>query len=204
MERQRKRRCDTIGHKVYDWGINDYGGLVKINGKMIPGYNTWYHLIQRCHNPRDLKRNPTYKDCVICEEWRYFSVFKTWFDEHCVVGYELDKDIIKKGDKVYSTEFCCFVPHAINCLFIKSNAARGKYPIGVFWRERDKCFNASCCVYGKNIYLGSFKTPELAFNAYKKAKEAYIKKVACQYFLDDKITLRVFHALMDYVVLITD
>jgi hypothetical protein len=50
--------------------------------------------------------------------------------------------------------------------------------------------------------LGYYKTSEEAFNAYKKAKEAYIKEVAEEW--RDSIDSRVYEALTNWVVEITD
>ena len=52
--------------------------------------------------------------------------------------------------------------------------------------------------------MGTFKTPEEAFSAYKVAKEAYIKEVATKYYNDGKIARNVYDALMNYKVEITD
>ena len=52
------------------------------------------------------------------------------------------------------------------------------------------------------MYLGCFNNPEDAFQAYKLAKEAYIKDVANKW--KDKIDLRVYNALMSYKVEIND
>ena len=43
----------------------------------------------------------------------------------------LDKDILCKGNKVYSRETCIFVPERINLLFTKCDNRRGDSPIGV-------------------------------------------------------------------------
>jgi hypothetical protein len=51
-------------------------------------------------------------------------------------------------------------------------------------------------------YLGHFHTPELAHNAYKQAKEAYIKSQAEKW--KALIDPRAFAALMAYTVSITD
>ena len=91
-------------------------------------------------------------------------------------GWCLDKDILVKGNKIYSPETCCFVPKGINLLFGKNNAKRGNYPIGVC-KFKNK-FQATINIKGKTISLGHFDTPEEAFEAYKTAKEAYIKEVA--------------------------
>ena len=55
---------------------------------------------------------------------------------------------------------------------------------------------------GKREYLGSFKTEIEAFNAYKTAKELYIKEVANKF--KSQIDLRAYNALMSYEVMIDD
>ena len=113
----------------------------------------------------------------------------------------LDKDIIKKGNKVYSPNTCVFVPHSINTLFVKSNKVRGEYYIGVY--KNGNKFEAQLSKgNGKQIPLGLYDTPEEAFLTYKQAKEAYIKEVAEEY--KGKIDPRAYEALMKYEVEITD
>lgn len=62
------------------------------------------------------KNKPTYEGCTVCDEWLYFSNFKKWFDENYIEGFQLDKDIIIRGNKVYSPQTCCFVPKEINII----------------------------------------------------------------------------------------
>ena len=50
--------------------------------------------------------------------------------------------------------------------------------------------------------LGYFETPKEAFQAYKVAKENYIKQVADEY--KDKIPYRLYEAMYNYEVEITD
>ena len=117
-------------------------------------------------------------------------------------GWELDKDILQKGNKLYSKDTCCFVPHEINMLLTKRDNARGEYPIGVCFHKASGKFMAYLTINGKMKFLGRFTTPEEAFQAYKLAKEAYIKAVAekWKHLLDN----RVFQALMVYEVAIDD
>ena len=58
--------------------------------------------------------------------------------------------------------------------------------------------------YGKPKKLGTYITKDDAFLAYKKSKESYIKEVAQKYYNEGKITKKVFYALMNYEVEITD
>ena len=55
---------------------------------------------------------------------------------------------------------------------------------------------------GKREYLGSFKTEIEAFNAYKTAKESFVKEQANKW--KGKIDDRAYEALMNYEVEITD
>ena len=115
-------------------------------------------------------------------------------------GWELDKDILFKGNKIYSPETCCFIPREINQIFPKRDLKRGEYPIGVT-RKRGK-FSAQLSTKDFNKNLGVFNTPEEAFQAYKSAKESYIKEVADKW--KDQIEPRVYQAMYNYQVEITD
>ena len=53
-------------------------------------------------------------------------------------------------------------------------------------------------------YIGYFSAPEEAFEAYKRAKEEYIKEVAEKYYKEGAISEKVYNALMNYEVEITD
>ena len=55
---------------------------------------------------------------------------------------------------------------------------------------------------GKREYLGYFNTELEAFNAYKEAKESFIKEQAEKW--KDKIDKRTYNALMNYTVNIND
>ena len=98
-------------------------------------YMYWKSILSRCYNEKSLKKNPTYIDCEVHSEWHNFQNFAKWFDENYYkVNNEvmcLDKDILCKNNKVYSSKNCVFVPNNINIMFTKRQNYRGKYPIGV-------------------------------------------------------------------------
>ena len=118
----------------------------------------------------------------------------------------LDKDILCKGNKIYSRETCIFVPQRINNLFTKSNKRRGKNPIGVSdlpsGNYRVDCKNG----YGKNIYLGVYATKEKAFQVYKQYKEKVIKEVIDSYEgkIPEPYYSRLREAMYNYRVEIDD
>ena len=182
------------------FGYIDIEG-VSIGRKATKEYQIWNNMINRCYNEKELSRNPTYKDCHVSEDWRYLSNFKEWCNNQIGFGnqgWHLDKDILVKGNKVYSEDTCCFVPKEINLLLVKHDKGRGNYSLGVDYHKSRKQFRARC----SDKHLGWFNTEIEAFNAYKQAKEAYIKEVANKW--KDKIDLRVYNALMKYEVEITD
>ena len=193
---------------VYGVGVNDYDGNIKYDHIHIPSYHTWVEMLKRCYSKDYLSKHNTYIGCHVCNEWLRFSNFKEWFDDNYIEGYSLDKDVLSsKGKKVYSPETCCFVPNEINSLLCKSDSKRGKMPIGVYERKMVNGYKYVAYVSNntkKHFHLGTFDTPEEAFQAYKSAKESHIKEMATQYYNDGKITKKVYDALMKYEVEITD
>lgn len=123
-----------------------------------------------------------------------------WFEENYIEGWQLDKDILVKGNKIYSPETCCFVPSCINNLFIKSNKIRGEFPIGVS-KRKDK-YISQIQKSKKVKYIGMFETLLEAFDAYKVEKEKHIKNIADEY--KDYLNPKVYEALYKYKVEITD
>ena len=166
-------------------------------------YIHWRNMLARCFDEKYKKVSPTYTNCSCCEEWLLFSNFKRWYESFNYPDYHLDKDILVKNNKVYSPETCCLVPPEINTLFTKRQNDRGKQPIGVCYIKRSGKYSATIHKM-RNVHLGFFDTPEEAFQAYKSAKEQYVKELATQYFQEGKITQRVYQALMEYQVEITD
>lgn len=177
-----------------------------INGKTTIAYNAWRNMIHRCYDKEYQNIKTTYKECILCEEWLNFQNFAKWCDKnYYMIDNEimnLDKDILCKGNKIYSPETCIFVPQRINKLFIKSNKRRGELPIGVCHTNPKNKFKSYCSTQNKFIYLGNYITPELAFDAYKKCKENVIKEVADEY--KNKIPKILYDAMYKYEVEITD
>ena len=189
--------------KVSRYGITDIPA--KGNER---AYNKWRGILIRSQDPYYKHLHPTYDSCSVCNEWLRFSNFKKWFENPqngYYKGYELDKDILVKGNKIYSPDTCCFVPQEINKLLTKRKTQRGGLPIGVSLNKgRGKPLSVSFTKNKVSVHLGVFDTPEEAFQAYKSAKEHFIKELAEKYFQEGKITKKVYDALMKYEVEITD
>ena len=167
-------------------------------------YLKWHDMLNRCYNAKFHERQPQYKGCTVCEEWLNYSNFKIWYEQNKIanMSLDLDKDILFKGNKVYSPETCCFVPHAINTLFLSKKADRGDYPIGVSYEKDKKKFRAAMSFMGEQIKLGTFDTAEAAFARYKEYKEDFIQDMAEQY--RDEIPDRVYDAMINWKIEIDD
>jgi len=190
---------------VYGVGVNDWAGNVKVDGKVIKECQLWKSMLQRCFSDGLKQSRPTYEGVTCSKDWLSMTKFIEDVSQMRGFGFdgwELDKDIIQKGNKLYSKDTCCFVPLEVNTLLIKSDKARGEFPVGVCFDKATGKFRARLNINGKTKHLGLFPTPEEAFQVYKLAKEAQIKVVAqkWKHILDE----RVFQALMTYEVAIDD
>ena len=134
---------DGTIHNPYQ--INDnkgYIGIGKYNSKDTPVcYNHWSEMLKRCYDPYRINKgnNIIYKDVFVEEDLLCLQNFGKWFEENY---YEvpnetmcLDKDILYKGNKIYSKDTMIFVPQRINKLFTKSDKTRGNLPIGVSYKN---------------------------------------------------------------------
>lgn len=188
---------------VYGIGVNDFEGNVYENGKPIKSYSTWKHMLERCYSEKLHSRNPTYIGCSVCDEWQSFSNFKKWFDGNYVEEFHLDKDIILEGNKIYSPEFCRFVPQYLNKLLTDSRNARGDLPLGVTEckpdhhpRKVNSTYRAFCNNgYGK-LLSKTFKTVPEAVEWYAATKKLVVKEQAQRAFLDNSIKTDVYLALV--------
>ena len=167
-------------------------------------YLKWHDMINRCYNAKFHERQPQYKGCMVCEEWLNYCNFKVWYDQHKISGMslDLDKDILFKGNKIYSPETCCFVPHAINTLFLNCKKNRGDLPVGVHFDKSKGKYRAEMSFMGEPIKLGWFDTAESAFARYKEYKEDFIKDMAEQY--RDEIPNKVYEAMMGWKIEVDD
>lgn len=197
----------------YDATVCEVGFLgegihkLRVNGKMTRAYVTWNSMLNRAYSKKFHDRQPTYKDVIVCRDWWNFQIFAGWFHENFYqIENEimsLDKDILVKGNKIYSPNTCVFVPERINTLIVNCNGRRGELPVGVAFNKVTKRYQAQCSNgKGDIIPLGLFDTPEEAFLAYKTYKEELIKVVANEY--KDKLPERLCKALINWEVEIDD
>lgn len=138
-------------------GIGYSGMAVGTEGYHEKSYTKWKDMMQRCHDKEVHKKyKPEYADKCVCEEWQNYANFKLWYDEHHVFGnrIDLDKDILKPGNKEYSPETCVLIEHYINTIFerhVSDNIYEnedGKYFVGSnrkkVYETYDQVFEFAC------------------------------------------------------------
>ena len=190
---------DLYKKTVYGVGFIGEGEYkITVNNQRTKMSNAWKNMLQRCY--KGLETHPSYDKVLVDDRWHNFQNFGKWFEENYVEGWHLDKDILAKGNKIYSPETCCFVPPEINYLFIKCNKSRGEYPIGISLVHNR--FQVTLRKNGKTHNLGRFNTIEEAFQVYKFAKETHIKEVADIW--KPVIIEVIYNAMYNWVVEITD
>lgn len=199
-----KNPYDKTKYNIGYIGVGKYTGNNKDKDNYI--YDYWNSMFCRCYNNKHKERHTSYEKAEVCEEWHNFQNFARWVEENIYFidrdKINLDKDILQKGNKIYSPDTCIFVPQKINVLFCKSNKIRGKYPVGVSYSKINKKFQSKISKRNKTTHLGFFNTSEEAFYAYKKEKERYIKEVADDY--KPYIPQKLYEAMYRYEVEITD
>ena len=198
---------------VYGVGISGNKYPIVVNDNPVKEYSIWRSILGRCFDEKIKRKQPTYADVTCCDEWLNYETFYDWlhsqpnFDKwYNGKRWAVDKDILVKGSKIYSPETCCLIPQNVNCLFLKREAERGDYPIGVRYRS-DEGFVAVCRnpFTDKSEEVGCYSTPENAFyQGYKPYKEKIIKQVAQIEFNNGNITKECYEAMMNYEVEITD
>lgn len=179
-----------VGINDADYQVSKYQG-----GKVLwrcPFYVKWKDMLKRCYRDSYKEMNPTYTECSVCDDWIYFSKFKSWMIEQDWEGKQLDKDLLLRGNKVYSPDTCVFIDNKVNTFLIERNASRGDWPIGV--SASGKRFSAYCRVLGKNgnEYLGKFDSPEEAHRAWLRFKLLQARILAAE-----QTDERVANALVD-------
>ena len=128
---------------VYGVGVIGDKYPSKVNGVLTKEYKLWTSMLARCYSDNSKKRRPTYEGCEVSDKFKSYEYFYEWCNKQVgfgVEGFELDKDLLIKGNKVYSEDTCVFIPTEINSLLVKRENMRGKYLIGVCWSKTANAF----------------------------------------------------------------
>lgn len=158
------------------------------------GFFIWRDMIRRT-SQGDRKNSRAYQDVSVCDEWHDFENFSKWYVGYQgkKEGFQLDKDLLGKGARIYSPDTCCFLPTSINKMLVSRRSDSKCHP-GVY-RQRDR-FLARVRHKGSQINVGSFSSAEEAYAAYLKKKVEILQLEAVRFM--SVLPSHVLQALMDY------
>lgn len=185
--------------KIFGVATND---LENLTGTKL--FKIWHSMIRRCYSDVYHNNRPSYDDVTVQESWLKFSNFKKDveslpFNDYCEKhNYELDKDILSDGSRMYKLETISFVPKEINSAFI-NDIRFGKYK---GWYVNSQGFFAPSTSgimdeYRKNLgFKTSYRTSDEASNVYKTCKKLQLRDLAEKY--KGMIDVKVYNKLINY------
>ena len=155
-------------------------------------YSCWSSAVERCYSETWHRKFPTYEKCTVCDDWLIFTNFFKWFINQIgseIEGIQLDKDLLIRGNKIYSPETCCLVPCILNNIVLNNESSKGRYKRGVTFDKRRGVFQASLSLKNKQKTLGVYKDEDSAHEAYLVAKKSIIVELANDWKgrVDDKV-----------------
>lgn len=186
---------------VYGIGFCGSGNhAISEEGNITLAYRCWHGIMRRAYSEKSLKKSPTYQGCTVCEEWHNFQVFAEWYtkQEFYGFGYDLDKDLLSEGGKIYSPETCCLLPKSFNTMIIKKDKKKGAAQ-GVSFNKKAKKYQVTLGSGGSKKNLGYFIELADAYQTYKKAKEHSVRGLAEKY--KNTLCSRSYKALSNWELL---
>lgn len=126
-------------HKsVYGTGYLGEGIYSKSTHKDI--YDRLNNMLERCYSNKFHKIQPTYKGVTVCDDWHNFQVFAKWYEKYYPKDgnrYELDKDLLSRDNKIYSSQTCLFIDRPLNKFMANVRKDNTSGYTGVCWCKNE-------------------------------------------------------------------
>lgn len=132
-------------------------------------------MISRCYSKSERVKYRWYNDCSVSDDWHNFQNFAEWYElqeNSNKDNFELDKDVLYHGNRVYSKQSCMVVHKDINYIFSKKEGSKG--PVGIYFDKIAGGYRASCRV-GKVEKTLFSKSKTTAYNFYVMMKFESVK-----------------------------
>lgn len=152
----------------------------------------WAGMIARVKTPNQ----KCYEDVKLCDAWLEFDNFKAWYELNYPKHLELrnikphlDKDLLSRGEPIYSPDTCLFIPQCVNNFLTNKKRNNASGVTGVCYVKSKDRWRADITdprvqnKSGGRIVIGVFKTKEAAAEAYAKHR-AEIAEYYKQYMRD--------------------
>ena len=172
------------------------------------------NMLYRCYSENNHESHPWNEGSTVCDEWMEPDHGFERFAEWCQQNYytidgegtmELDKDILVKGNKVYSPDTCVFAPKKINSMFGGSaKKSDNDLPKGVqFAKRKQQYYPVLIGLDGKRLSCKErYDTVQEAWRAYATHRKDYINAVADTYHAD--IPEKLYIAMKNWQLSIDD
>lgn len=182
-----------------------YLGYSRRRGTRNVEYSTWNSIFRRCYDEEYQSIKPTYVECTVDEKWHHLYDFILWSREAVgwnLADYQMDKDLLYKGNKVYGPDTCVMLPRKLNMLIVNKLGGRGELPLGVHWDTTQEVYVGQYREVSGRCKSKRFENPDDAFIYYKTNKERVVKEAAEIY--KGQIDPRAYDALMSWEISIND
>jgi hypothetical protein len=178
---------------LYGVGIDD---ITSTPGTDNWSHRVWHRMLDCCYNEYSTRSRATYDDCTVSPCWHRYSDFGAWFDQNSIVDYQLDKDILMPGNRVYSPDTCCFVPSHINMVVRwRRKVPRSGYPGVTMFGSG---FQAQI-MHGGSTLLGEWRADALEAHCdWQRMKAGVVDNNLRAYLRELAPDLRVVRALIKY------
>lgn len=129
-------------------------------------YARWRGIINRCKPGAAQAQSKCYVGCSVSPLFEEFQGFANWYTKQVGYGledYDIDKDLLVKGNKLYSEETCVLIPAKLNKFLSQKNANSDNRGIAKTATNR---YVATGCLDSNVYYIGTYDTSEEARTHY--------------------------------------
>ena len=104
---------DPYSPSVFGVGVVGTKYPISEGGVKTKEYVLWCSMLTRCYSDTFKKKRQTYEGCEVSDNFKSYEYFYKWCNNQ--IGFsnkdwQLDKDLLIKGNKVYSEDSCVFLP----------------------------------------------------------------------------------------------
>ena len=191
----------VYGVGVYEKGKYTAGETIDGKSKHTKVYAVWHSMLKRGYCLKVKLKQPTYQDVTVCDEWLNFQNFASWYHKQQFANdndYQLDKDLLVSGNKIYSPDNCVLIPQLINCTIIIGQPSKTGLPIGI--EKHGRIYRVRIGIKGKRESFGTYTTIAEASQVYVIEKEKYVKELAEEFQASNSICKKTYQALLNWKV----
>jgi hypothetical protein len=149
-------RCKTIGRVQY----------------RSLSFCIWKHIKLRCTEGASVQTaSPSYVGCAMHSDFSDFQKFVEWHRAQAgygMEGYDVDKDLLVVGNKIYGPDTCVLLPRDLNRFLVQMPPK--DLPQGVRICPRDGRYLVEIRNCGKSTFVGRFDDLSKATSAYREKK----------------------------------